>query len=425
MTPNPASSIRNHARAGALLVGLGFGGFAALAALVDMPGAVMAGGIVKPDGHRRTVQHLEGGIVDDILVREGDQVRAGQALVRLDTTRLAATLAVLKANLARETARKARLLAEIRLENALSPADAGPDNPYLPSESQVFAARRMALDGQVAVIEARTRQLAERLSGLQAQEKAARAQRDSRVKERDGLTGLAAKAIVSRARLEEIQREVGRLEGVLGNAQAEIAANGAARAELRLQGEQARATYRQTASDQLADVVPVLAEIEEKIRVAEDGLTRAVLRAPVAGTVQDLKIFTRGGIVSPAEPLLDIVPSGERLVVDARIPVTAIDDLKPGLAAELRFPGISSRNLPVVTGRLARLSADAIADKNSGASYYEAIIEVDPAGLPARVASSMQPGVPVEAIVITAPRTLADYLLEPVRDLMRGAMSES
>lgn len=421
MSTHPARSIRNHALAGACLVAVSFGGFAAAAALIDMPGAVMAAGAVKPDGHRRTVQHLEGGIVADIRVREGDRVRAGQTLLVLDTTRTRAALSVLEANLAREGARKARLEAEADL----TPAMASVAGPFGTSEARLFEAGRRALDGQVAMLEARSRQLGERLAGLEAQARAARLQRDSRLKERAGLARLADKAIIPRAKMDEIDREIGRLEGILGNAEAEMAANRAAQAELRLQAEQARVTYRQAASDALSDVIPAIAEIEEKIRVARDSLDRAAILAPVDGTVQDLRIFTEGGVVSPAEPLLDIVPSSDRLVVEARIPVTAVDDLRPGLDAELRFPGLSGRNLPLVQGRLARLSADAVTDRNAGISFYAATIEVDAARLPDRVAQSLQPGLPVEAVVITAPRSLGDYLFEPFRDMLRGAMSET
>lgn len=425
MSDHSVPSIRSHALAGAFLIGAGIAGMAATALAVDMPGAVLAGGAIKPDGHRRTVQHLEGGIVADILVRDGDVVRAGQPLIRLDTTRIRASLAVLQASFARESARKARFEAEAALSPAMGSGEDAAPNGFLTAETGLFQARRRALDGQVAVLEARVRQLTERLSGLEAQALAARRQHESRLKEREGLAELAAKAILPRAKLAEIDREIGRLEGVLGNAEAEIAANHAARAELRLQAEQARVSYRQAAADGLSDAVAALAEIDEKIRVAKDSLERAELCAPTAGTVQDLKIFTPGGVISPAEPLLDIVPSSDRLVVEARIPVTAIDDLSVGLTAELRFPGITGRNLPVVRGRLARLSADAETDRAAGVSFYEATIEVDAGALPERIGTSLKPGLPVEAVVITAPRSLADYLLEPVRDMMRGALGET
>lgn len=421
-------SIRAHVLTGAVLLATAFSGFAIGATVLQMPAAVMAGGTVKPDVHRKTVQHLEGGIVDEILVRDGDRVRAGDPLLRLDTTRTRATLATLEADMARQQAREARLSAELALADGVSfpqaLAAAAHAAQFVTAERQIFEARRTAHAGQVAVLQARAAQALESLAGLTAQRDAARNQLESRRTERTTLEALVVKGALPRVKLDELDREIDRLEGVVGNADAQISVNRAAQLEAGLQVMQARNTYQQTASDGLAEVVARIGELAEKIRVANDMLARAELTAPIDGTVQELKVFTRGGVISPAQPLLDIVPVSERLVVEARIPVTEIDDLTPGQQAELRFPAFHGRDLPEISGVLTRLSADAVIDKERNISFYEASIAVDRALLPARVAGSLQPGMPVDVIVVTRARSLADYLLEPVRGMLRGAMSE-
>lgn len=426
-TTNP--SIRAHAICGALLIGLGLGGFAAFANAVQMPGAVLAGGTVTPDGHRRTVQHLEGGIVEDILVREGDRVRAGDPLIRLDTTRVRATLSMLEAEMVRQRAREARLVAELALAGTVvfppeleTNSDA---SNFVAAERRLFEARRVALGGQVSVLKAKGEQLAESLAGLEAQRNAARNQLERRRTERAGVDALVGKGALPKTRLDDLDREIDRLVGVLGSANAQIAVNRAARSEAGLQVVQAENTYQQTASDGLAEAVARMSELAEKTRVARDSLDRSLLVAPVDGTIQDLKVVTRGGVISPAQALLDIVPASDRLVVEARIPITEIDDLEVGLSAELRFPGFHGRDLPEIRGVVARLSADALIDAERNVSFYRASIDVDIASLPPRIAAGLQPGMPVEAVVVTHERSLADYLWEPVRGLMRGAMSET
>lgn len=421
-------SIRAHVLTGGVLLTAAFGGFAIGSTVIQMPAAVMAGGTIKPDVHRKTVQHLEGGIVERILVRDGDRVRAGDPLLRLDTTRARATLAALEADMARQQAREARFMAELALADTISfptaLVSATHATQFVAAERQIFEARRTAHAGQVAVLQARAAQAWESLAGLTAQRDAARNQLASRRTERITVEALIVKGALPRGKLDEVDREIDRLGGVAGNADAQIAVNRAAQSEANLQVMQARNTYQQTASDSLAEAVARIGELSEKIRVAHDMLARAELTAPIDGTVHELKVFTQGGVISPAQPLLDIVPVSKQLVVEARIPVTAIDDLAAGQEAELRFPAFHGRDLPEIRGVLTRLSADAVVDKDRNTSFYEASIAVDGAFLPVQVAGRLQPGMPVEVIVVTRARSLASYLFEPVRDMMRGAMSE-
>lgn len=420
-------SIKSHALAGALLAGLGFGGFGTFAAIVEMPAAVVAGGTVQPGIHRKTVQHLEGGIVEEILVRDGDRVRAGDPLLRLDTTRIRATLATLEADMAKQKAREARLTAELTLADivAFPPelVEAANARQFVAAEQRLFLARLTAHKGQVSLLKAKADQLSESLAGITAQRDASQSQLDSRRSERSGVEALVGKGALPKSRLDDLDREIDRLQGVAGGANAQIAVNRAAQAEAQLQVVQAQNTYQQTASDGLAEVVARITELSERIRIANDALDRSVLPAPIDGTIQELRVFTHGGVISPAQPLLDIVPSSDRLVVEARIPVTAIDDLSIGLTAELRFPAFHGRDLPEIRGTVTRLSADAIVDRD--VSFYKASIDVDGNALPSRIAKGLQPGMPVEVMVVTQKRSLLDYLWEPVREMARGSMRET
>jgi HlyD family secretion protein len=425
--PDTMLSIRSHAVAGALVAGLGIGGFGAFASVIEMPAAVVAGGTIQPDTHRKTVQHLEGGIIDRILVRDGDRVRAGDPLMQLDTTRIRASLAALEADMGKQRAREARFAAELGLAEQVTfrPENALTDQArqFVASERQLFHARLTAHRGQTALLEARAEQLAESLAGITAQRDAAQSQLDGRRLERNAMEALVTKGAVPKSRLDDLDREIDRLLGVAGNANAQIAVNRAAQAEAQLQIVQLRNTYQQTASDGLAEVVGRISELAERIRIATDTLQRSVITAPIDGTVQELKVFTHGGVISPAQPLLDIVPFSDRIVIEARIPVTEIDDLVVGQTAELRFPSFHGRDLPEIRGMVARLSVDAITENN--VSFYKAGVDVDGASLPARIAKSLQPGMPADIVVVTRHRSLMDYLLEPVREMMRGSMRES
>ena len=424
----PLPSIRAHVRAGALLVGLGLGGFALFAAAVPLAAGITAAGTIQPESRRKTVQHLEGGIVAEIAVREGDRVAAGDLLLRLDDTRLRATRETLRDDLRERRAVEARLIAEAALAEAPSwPADLLADPAaaeIVAAQTRLFELRRKTLDNQVEILETRRRQLDEAWDGLRAQHRAAQTQLDSRRAELTGLETLAARGFLARARLDDHGREIARLEGVVGSLDGQAAANRAARSESELQTLQARQTHVQRAGDALAEVMARRTELVEKLRVIEDAASRGEVRAPVDGTVQGLRVVTRGGVVAAGEPLMDIVPGGDRLIVEARVAVGAADDLAEGQSAEVRFPSFHARDLGEITGRVRRVSADAVRDAERGATFYRAEIDIDPATLPATLAARLKPGMPAEVIVLGETRTLADYLLEPVAAMMRGAMRE-
>lgn len=428
MTIDPTASIRTHVTAGLLAVGLALGGFGVFAATVPLAAGINAAGTVQPESRRKTVQHLEGGIVAEIAVREGERVRAGDLLLRLDDTRLRALLTTLRTDLRDRRAVEARLVAEAGLLDAPDfPADLRADPAAadaLAAQTRLFEARRRTLLDQVEILEARRRQLDEAWEGIEAQRRAARAQLDSRRGEAGGLETLAARGFLPKAKLEEHGREMSRLEGVVGSLAGQADANRAARSEAELQALQARHAFVQRAGDGLAEVLSRKSELVEKIRVAEDAAARGEVRAPVDGTVQGLRTVTRGGVIGAGEALMDIVPFGDRLIVEARVPVAVADDLAEGQGAEVRFPTFHARDIGEIRGRVTRVAADATTDEKRGIGFYRAEVDVDPAALPAALAARLKPGMPVEVIVLGEARTLADYLLDPVRAMMRGALRE-
>lgn len=428
-TSSASASIRAHVLAGVLLVTGGVGGFAGFAATAELSSAIVASGTVVPESRRKTVQHLEGGIVAEIRVRDADAVRAGDVLVRLDGTRAVAAAAALRGQLAIARAVAARLEAEA----AGAPAVAWPPDlrrdpgaaAAIAAETAAFADGRRSLDNQIAILASRRTQLAHKAEGLARQHAALADQLASLEAESAGLAAITEKGFHPKARLAAHGRAVAELRGALGEVEADRAGAATQQAETDLQILQIRQAARERASDALGAARGLVSDTAEKLRVAEDTLARLDVRAPQDGIVQGLSTVTVGGVIRPGEPILDIVPAGDAPVVQARIPVTGIDELVPGMTAELRFPAFQARVMPLVTGQVATISADAVFDETSRQSFYVAGVTVDAASLPAELAGRLHPGMPAEVVVPTRARTLLDYIVEPLTGLMSRAMRES
>jgi HlyD family secretion protein len=408
------------------------GGFGAWSAVAPLESAAIAIGSVEAETSRKIVQHLEGGIVTKILVKDGDVVKAGQSLIQLDDTKARATAQALRGQLQEVQAREARLLAErdgrdtIQFPLALRQASekdlALAD--VLAGQRRIFDSRRQLYHSQFAILAQRRQQISRQMLGLRYQVNAAEKRADIIRKEMESIVPLVAKGVIAQPRKLSLEREQAEIEGRRGQAQEEMA-----RAEQGV-GE-ANAQILKLHSDRDAEIAQSLREaqalifqLSERSEAAEDVLARTLVRAPEDGIVTDLRIRTPGGVVAEGQPLLDLVPKHDRLIVTAQVRPDDIDVVHPGLPAQVRLMPYKHRRVPPVQGTLTYVSADRMIDKATERSYYTARIRLDEASLAALPGIEMMAGMPVEVLIKTGKFTAAGYMMRPVMNSFDRAFRE-
>ncbi len=416
---------------GLAVLGLFFGLLGGWAALAPLTSAAVASGVVKVDSNRKTVQHLEGGIIAALVVQNGDRVGAGELLVRLDAAQARAGWALLRGQHDALAARAARLAAErdgaaaIAFDGDLAARRADPAvAAILAGQETVFASRRTTLAGQLDILRQRQEQLEAEIASRRAQLAAARRQQALLGEEIADVQVLVKKGLERRTRLLGLRRQQAALEGAQGEQQGLIARARQQIGEARLQIINRRNGQIDQVVAELAEVRSRLGELKERLVASRDVLARRAIVSPIAGTVVNLRFFTPGGVIGPGEPILDIVPLDDRLVVEARIRPLDIDVVRPGLAAEVRLTAFKQRTTPTLKGRVAYVSADRLVDGASGVAYFTARIEI-PAGELARLAGvALYPGMPAEVMVVTGRRTALGYLLDPLTASLGRAFRE-
>jgi len=426
--------LRRQIRAGALVIGLFFGGLGWWAATAPLAGAAIAPGVISPDGSRRTVQHLEGGIIRAILVDDGSVVRAGDPLIVLEDVQARAGFDVLQTRFHTLAATQARLLAEqagaasVRFPEWLIHAatDDATALEAMVAQRAMFDARAQALDERKAILRRRIEQLREEIAGLQAQIRADGRQIALIDEEITGVEELYRKGLERKSRLLALKRARTAIEGDRAERRARIARAEQAIGETDLQIIAQDTAMLEAINEEASAVQFELAEVEQRLAASRDVLERTLITAPTGGTVVQLRFRTHGGVIRPGEPVLEIVPRDEELLVDARVAPIDIDVVRPGLPARVVLPAFQQRHMPQIAGRVRRVSADAIADPQSGQRYFEVQVEVDRAGLAALEPEiRLAPGMPAEVYITTGERTVLDYLLSPLYDSLRRAFRET
>lgn len=410
---------------------VGIVGFGAWAALTPLASAALAPGTVTVDTSRKTVQHLDGGIVAEILVREGDRVEAGQPLMRLDDLETRSMVALLEAQLWALLAQEARLEAERDGRPAIvapkplaerrgAPAVAG----ILAGQERIFASRLASLDGRAQVTRQRIAQFEAQIAALHAQIDAGKRQMALIREEAEAVEEMVRKGLERKPRLLALLRQKVELEGRRDELAGRIAEarEGIAQAELEILG--LRADRQSEVTAELRDVQNRRAEAEEKLAAAQVRQGRRDVLAPEAGTVMNLRYFAPGAVVPAGRDILDLVPRDDRLVIDARVNPTDIDVVRPGLPAKVVLTAFKSRTTPQIDAQVVRVSADALTDERSGLPYYLTRIVVDAAQLGALDGVRLQPGMPAETLILTGERTMLRYLMQPFEDSVRGAFRE-
>ena len=426
------SSIRRHLWAATLTLALLAGGVGGWAASTEIAGAVIASGFLVVDSNVKKVQHPTGGVVGEILARDGDRVRSGDVIVRLDETVARANLAIVTKTLDELTARKARLAAERdgageiefppeMLERAGNPSLAN----TIAGERRLFDLRHTARVGQESQLRQRIAQLTEEIGGITAQREAKLREITLVERELKGARDLWDKNLMPITKLTALEREATRLEGERGSLTASIAQSKGRISELELQIIQITRDMASEVGKDLRETEARIGEFVERKAAAEDQLKRIDIRAPQDGVIHQSAVHTVGGVIAAGDAIMLVVPSSEEgLVVEAKVQPQDIDQLQLGQPAVLRFATFNQRTTPEINGTLARISADALLDQRTGQASYLVRIALTPEEIGRLGDVKLVPGMPVEAFLQTGNRSVMSYLVKPLHDQIARAFRE-
>ena len=424
---------RRPIRLGFWVLVVGFGGFLVWAALAPLDEGVSAPATVAIETHRRSIQHLSGGVVKRVLVKEGQSVKQGEVLIELDESVTRANFESVRQNYLAQRAAESRLLAEAAERAAIAfHADlmAGAADPFvsqhMATQTQLFNARRAAraaeLDGARAAIAGLEAQIAGLANMLESREQQAALQTD----QIRSIRGLAAEGYAPRNQVLQLEQSQAELRSVMADLKSNRMRAQQAIAEQRQRMTQRRQEYHKEAGAQLADVRREVQAGQEKLKAITEELGRIQIKSPVEGQVVALAVSAIGGVVSPGQKLLDVVPLGEALLVDAKIAPHLIDRVKVGDSTDIRFSAFAHAPQLVLDAKLVSLGSDAVTEQQGAAvfSYYLGRVQVTPEGLKTLGSRVMQPGMPAEVMIRTGERSLLTYLLHPLTKRIASAMKE-
>jgi epimerase transport system membrane fusion protein len=400
-------------------------------ALAPLSGAVIGPGVVKVDMNRKTVQHQEGGIVGEILVRDGSKVKAGQTLIMLKDVRVDAGTETVRTQLDVELAKAARLAAEQSGNSQVSfPPEltARSSDPrvaeQLRHENSVFRARREGLANQIALIRGQVREARDEIKARGAQMKADNEGIKFQREELAQNQSLADQGFVSKTRLLVLQREAAQYESRRAEGAAELARAQQKVSDLELRAETLRSNFQQEASNELRQTTATVFELRERLRPAQDAEQRQRITAPISGEVVDLRVTSVGAVIAPRDPLLDIVPENPVLLVEARVRPEDISFVHLDAPADVRLTAFRQRITPTVEGRISYISADRLVDKTNNAAYYVVQVRVPPEALRTAGDLKLQAGMPAEVFIQTTARNALQYLLDPIFGFLQRSLRE-
>jgi epimerase transport system membrane fusion protein len=419
-------------RAGMFIVIVFIGGGLIWSSWAPISGAVVAEGIVKVDSKRKTIQHLEGGVVKEILVHEGEYVEEGQTLVVVQDAEVRSKLIILKDQLNAELAKEARLLAEKKFADAIEfPRELADSQDVkamamLGNEKALFLVKRKSIDEEMAIIRNEIGHARQQEASIRAQIEAAG--ENIRYKQERVAAGeaLSAKQYLEKNEFLQLKEALAEKRESLSQMQAQLASVRQSQGELDLRIISLRNEYTKKADDELKDAKKMIYELQEKIRPAELNLDRFRVVAPISGQVIDLKVSTIGGVVRPGDPLMDLVPKQQELITEVKVKNKDIVKVHVNQRADLQLLAYSARAVPHIDGTVTYVSGDALEDKANGAMpyYYLAHIRVDGKALEHLPDVQLTPGMPITAFIQTQPRTFLEMLIKPFEDsVARGLRS--
>jgi HlyD family type I secretion membrane fusion protein len=406
--------------------------FVAWSWLAPLSSAVVARGVIKAEGNRKTVQHQEGGIIKTILVKDGDQVRASQVLMVLDDERVSAGFDQLGAQLDSERAKESRLRAESELATAVQWPSAPADKKavkqrlaeLIAKESEIFRSRRQSLDKQVALLQQQSSQIDAELRSLSAQI-AASSQALSFVQQELKITReLADQGFLQKTRVMNLERDASAQTANMESARAELAKAQQRKTDLELRAVLAKQDYSRNASEALKESVARRVDLEERLRPIADASSRQSILAPSSGTVVDLKFFAAGAVIGPREPILDIVPDQANLVVEAKVRSEDVSHISVGQSSNVRLQAAKQRESLSLDAKVTYVAADQTTDRQTGQSFFTVQLGIDAKSLSDAGNPKLLSGIPVEVFVEVAPRNLLQYLFEPLTSGFQRGMRE-
>lgn len=429
----PAWSATRQVVSGLVALAVLFGGFGVWSVASNIAGAIVVSGQIEVEQNRQIVQHPDGGVVAEIAVVEGDVVKAGDLLIRLDGAAIHSELAIVEGQLFELLARRARLTAErddasvitfaVELRDiALTRPDVA---ELMDGQVRLFNARADSITGQSNQLAERRKQIESQINGLNAQTKAITTQLDLIHQELADQQTLLDKGLAQASRVLALQRDEAGLQGRIGELAASVAQAGQQITETNIQILRLAATRREEANTQLRDIGQQELEYTERRRALLERVARLEIRAPVSGIVLGLQITAPRSVLRPADPVLYLIPQDRPLIIAAQVPPIHIDQVYVGQAAKLTFSAFSSRTTPQLDGHVVVVSADALTDQRSQQSFYRAEIVLDPGEIDKLKGLVLVPGMPVEAFIRTGNRTPLAYLVKPFTDYFARAFRES
>ncbi|MCG6658035.1 HlyD family type I secretion periplasmic adaptor subunit [Halomonas campisalis] len=425
------TSDKGYKRLGLVILLVAFGGFGTWALTASLAVAVVAPGNVSMESFKRTVQHLEGGIVREILIEDGEHVEAGQPLIILSDTQSRSQLEIARSQYLLNRAMEVRLFAEqqgldhLDFPTELLDSEEPRVQQVLAVQQSLFTARRQSLIGSLESLDEQSQQMREQIEGLKSQIDVNTRRVRSLRSEAEDFRSLFREGLGDNQRLRELERQVMEYEGRIAQHRSEIASLKSRISENQLQKEVRRQEFQKEVGEQLRDAQAQIAEAEERIVSLRDQVERTTLHAPVSGTVVDRQVHTIGAVIRAGDPILDIVPGDDGFVVEARIPNRDIDHIYRGQHAEIRFSAFNQRLTNVIDGEIIYVSADSFEDEATGQRYYRARVRVTEEGKQ-DMTEQMQllSGMPAEVMIRTGERTFASYIAKPITDMLARAMRE-
>lgn len=416
---------------GVMVLSAFFLGFFGWAAVAPLQSALRAPGTIVVESHRKMIQHLEGGIVKDIRVTDGQTVKAGQPLVQLDDTQARAALDLIQDEVDGLAAQEARLIAEREdADHITFPSDllARQSDPkvaqIVAGEQKAFDTRRASLQQQVAILTARKSENARVVAGLRAEGQALSTQMALIQREQNNVQQMVDKGLEPLPRLLALQRQNADLGGQRGQLAEKVSQVQVNDGETDLQIVNLKNQMLDEALKDLRDVQSRRFDLLDRMQAARDVLNRTVITAPVSGEVVNLTVHTKGAVLKPGDTVMEIVPKDDRLEVEAHVRPEDADQIYPGMQAKLNLSGYAQRRLPMITGEVTYIAPDRQVDQRTGQAYFTADVSVDRKALRDFPEARLIPGEPAEVAIQTGTRTALEYFLEPIRDVVRNGMRE-